>query len=71
MDRFRNENFFFCFSSTRENKQEFLGRFIDNNGLLFDMQDNVCKNFQFYYDSKWYFSSVGISFVSEVTKDDA
>lgn len=49
MDRFRNENFF---SSTRENEQEFLGRFIDNNGLLFDMQDNMCRNFQFYYDPK-------------------
>lgn len=65
---FRIENFFFFFSM-RENKREFLGRFIDNNGILFDMQDKICRNVQFYYDSKWYFSFVGISFVSEVTKD--
>lgn len=67
MDRFVLRIFFFF--SMRENKREFLGRFIDNNGILFDMQDKICRNVQFYYDSKWYFSFVGISFVSEVTKD--
>lgn len=74
MDRFVWEFFFSSSSSFFQRvkiQQEFLGRLIDNNGILFDMRDNICSEmFNFItipsdISLSWEYPSF-----REVTKDD-